>query len=305
MPHTTMKEFITKGNIEDIEPFVYRHRGILECRLNTPVIAREEFRKFLKQLSFDLGMHAHPELPEPVVTSASGHSLDKHNGLEAMLFWLESGLHAYWWEKFQLLTLDLHSCAYLDAQIVHRVISRYFEIVEIRYFDFTPMSQKEDSHKVEVRLHPKKGKAVYAREDILKDEFVAGYYGEIYEAPHALAVPSIAINHAVQFSEYKWRDGVTGGVARYLNHSCEPNCGIKGLHDLVAMREIKAGEELCWDYAMTEDSNWEVPGRQCFCGTPVCRGRIVPYRELTVQEKEKYQDYTSAWLQQKYRAGMS
>lgn len=296
-----MEIIICERKLGDIEPFIYRHRDIVECKLNTPIISRDEFKSFLKRLSSDLGMNSHPELPEPVVTSASGHSLDKHNGLEAMLFWLESGLHAYWWEKFQLLTLDMHSCAYLDANIVHNVISNFFEIVDMRYFDLTPGDDKADSPKVEVRPHFKKGNAVFAKESIAKDEYIAGFYGEVYEFPHAMAVPAVALNHAAQFSENKWRDGVIEGIARYFNHSCEPNCGIKGLHDLVAMRDIQVGEELCFDYAMTEDSNWEVPNGQCFCESPSCRGRIVPYRELSTQEKQKYQDYTSAWLKRKYR----
>ena len=45
--------------------------------------------------------------------------------------------------------------------------------------------------------------------------------------------------------------GVGGNVARYVNHSCEPNCYIdikKGIIWIRAARSIKRGEELTYDY---------------------------------------------------------
>jgi len=298
MTHSLTGTATFEQKIADIEPFIYRHRVIVECKLNNPVISKPEFSDFLKRLSSDLGMSPHPELPEPVVTSASGHSLTKHNGLEAMLFWLESGLHAYWWERYQLLTLDMHSCVFLDTKIVYQLINLLFEVVEIRCFDLIPENIKVDSPKVELRSHDRHGKGVFAIAPIAKDEYIAGFYGDIYEAANAMDLPALSVNHAAQFSEYKYRDA--DGIAKYLNHSCAPNCGIKGLHDLVAMRDIEVGEELCWDYAMTEDSNWEVPGGKCLCNSPLCRGRIVPYRDLSITERQKYQNYASVWLQRKY-----
>src|SRR5512141_2336583 len=57
----------------------------------------------------------------------------------------------------------------------------------------------------------------------------------------------------------------------YLNHSCEPNCGLRGQITFVAMRPIKRGEELTIDYAMT-DSGGEA--MICQCGQPACRSVI-------------------------------
>ena len=242
-------------------------------------------------------MQPHPEQPEPIITSASGHTLQKHNGLEGMLFLLESGLHAYYWERPQLITLDMHSCAYLDKQIVERVSRSFFKVCDYFHLDLFPSKTKADSKKIEVREN-KFSRGVYANEFIKQGEFIAGFYGEIYEEQSATMIPPIARNHAIQFSEYKWRDSPIDGLANVLNHSCEPNCGINGLFDLVAMRDIQAGEELCWDYAMTEDSNWEVPGGKCLCGSTLCRGTITPYRDLPKEIKEKYRNYTSVWLNQ-------
>ena len=58
--------------------------------------------------------------------------------------------------------------------------------------------------------------------------------------------------------------------ADLVNHSCEPNCGIIGSCLLVAMRDIEVGEELCFDYAMTDTNDYDE--FVCACGTPSCRG---------------------------------
>jgi len=57
-----------------------------------------------------------------------------------------------------------------------------------------------------------------------------------------------------------------------VNHSCDPNCGILGSTVLVAMRPIAAGEELSYDYAMSDGSPYDE--FDCSCGTAACRGRV-------------------------------
>ena len=46
--------------------------------------------------------------------------------------------------------------------------------------------------------------------------------------------------------------------ADYVNHSCDPNCGIVGSVLLVTMRDVDAGEELCFDYAMTDSDDYDM-----------------------------------------------
>jgi hypothetical protein len=58
----------------------------------------------------------------------------------------------------------------------------------------------------------------------------------------------------------------------YFRHSCDPNCGINESLQLVTIRDIKAGEELCWDYATyTVDYQRTY---SCDCNTAKCR-RII------------------------------
>ena len=75
----------------------------------------------------------------------------------------------------------------------------------------------------------------------------------------------------------KW--DIDGGVgwnpARFLNHSCAPNCDaeyIEGQIWIVARREIATGEELTFNYGYDWEDHHE---HSCRCGAPECVGYIV------------------------------
>ena len=61
----------------------------------------------------------------------------------------------------------------------------------------------------------------------------------------------------------------------YVNHSCNPNVGFKGQIFMVAMKNIKKGDEIVYDYAMVMHSNGKSNSYfkiKCLCGTKKCRG---------------------------------
>lgn len=72
-----------------------------------------------------------------------------------------------------------------------------------------------------------------------------------------------------------------GNVARYINHSCDPNCEavIEDGHIYIdAIRNIRAGEELTYDYnyILEERHTPAVKKRYpCYCGSHNCRGTIL------------------------------
>jgi uncharacterized protein len=77
-------------------------------------------------------------------------------------------------------------------------------------------------------------------------------------------------------------DGRVGGrAARYVNHSCDPNCEadeIGGRIFITSIRDIAAGEELTYDYNMEAPQPLPRDWRQryaCRCGAPKCRGTMV------------------------------
>jgi SET domain-containing protein len=152
-----------------------------------------------------------------------------------------------------------------------------------------------DNPRVEVRDTEGHGKGLFAREAIKKDAVIAEFDGDIYEYDYADWTDELA-DHVIQFERKKWRD--SKGIARYSNHSCEPNCGIKGLFQIVAMREIMPSEELTWDYDMSEDNyHWDM---ECRCGAATCRKKIGAFRNLPLEHRERYRGYISEWLVKEY-----
>jgi SET domain-containing protein len=85
-----------------------------------------------------------------------------------------------------------------------------------------------------------------------------------------------------------------------LNHSCEPNCGLLGQTLVVAMRDIAPGEELSFDYAMCDASDYDE--FRCRCGQSNCRGIITgsDWRDPALQEK--YAGWFSPYLARRIAA---
>ncbi len=58
----------------------------------------------------------------------------------------------------------------------------------------------------------------------------------------------------------------------FFNHSCQPNCGMRNATQVVTMREIAPGEELTFDYVMTDTAPYDE--FTCKCGVTQCRGFV-------------------------------
>lgn len=82
----------------------------------------------------------------------------------------------------------------------------------------------------------------------------------------------------------------------YFNHSCDPNAGMKGSGTLFAIRPIKKGEEITFDYSSTEDTDdkvwginwtekWRIP---CKCGAGNCRKEIRVFSLLPEEIRDRY-----------------
>ena len=83
----------------------------------------------------------------------------------------------------------------------------------------------------------------------------------------------------------------------YINHSCNSSAGIRDSIEIVAMRDIKKGEEVKFDYSTSESENgWTLI---CQCGEENCRRLIESYELLPAELKLKYGDFTSEYLRTK------
>jgi uncharacterized protein len=83
----------------------------------------------------------------------------------------------------------------------------------------------------------------------------------------------------------------------FINHSCNPNTGFKGKATLVAMKNIKKGEELTLDYAMLDDSKKSII--KCKCHSPNCRKLITGKDWKNLRLQKKYKGYFSSFIQGK------
>lgn len=84
---------------------------------------------------------------------------------------------------------------------------------------------------------------------------------------------------------------------KYINHSCSPNLGIKGKVSFVALRDIESGEQLTFDYSISEDSLWEM---ECLCGSENCRQVIRGIRHLPKADFQRLLPYIPRYFQAVY-----
>jgi len=154
----------------------------------------------------------------------------------------------------------------------------------------------QDSPKIGLILTTGHGLALIASKPIFAGEKLMAFDGLQHRWGHTTVnlpnkPPHFLRDHCVQIGEGCSQDSL--GLARYANHSCEPNCGITDLIWITAMQDIAPGTELTWDYAMTEDNDWRMV---CSCGSALCRCIIAGYRYLPPERREAYRGFISEWL---------
>ena len=152
----------------------------------------------------------------------------------------------------------------------------------------TAPSPRADKRRIEVRKSGVHGKGVFATQTIAKGEQVIEYKGEIISWPEALRRhphdPSDP-NHTFYFS---LGDGsqvidakVGGNAARWINHACQPNCKADetdGRVFIKALRALKPGEELFYDYGLVLDERYTAKLKkeyECRCGSKKCRHTLL------------------------------
>jgi hypothetical protein len=160
-----------------------------------------------------------------------------------------------------------------------------------------PATKKAPAKKKEayaVRNSPIHGRGVFATRTIRKGADIVEYRGRRVSAEVADDLPDSDPDNPYHTFLFELNDGRVidagrgGNAARWINHSCRPNCEPYEDDDcrvfIAAKRTIEAGEELAYDY------NLNVPGRRtprllanyaCRCGAPRCRGTMVGVKKKT------------------------
>ncbi len=159
------------------------------------------------------------------------------------------------------------------------------------------------SPKLEKRTSLIEGRGLFARSVIRKGEIAVVKGGYILTKAQRDEIGKELGPSEIQVSEELFIGpsmmAEREGGMMHLNHSCEPNLGVQGQIVYVALRDIKSGEELTFDYAMTEDEPYEM---KCRCGTRSCRGIITGVDWKKPEVQKKYDGYFSWFIQRRIDA---
>ncbi len=100
---------------------------------------------------------------------------------------------------------------------------------------------------------------------------------------------------AMQVGTELWLRSDGSQLDDYFNHSCDPNVGfVTGEPVLYALRDVAPGDELCWDYSTSiAVRGWRM---RCHCGTPPCRGTVLPFPSLPAAERKRLRPLTLRYL---------
>ena len=147
----------------------------------------------------------------------------------------------------------------------------------------------------------KGGCGVFAREPIKQGELLSLWGGRIVTADEIDPNMTNLTQRILQVEEGLYLETPEKlEPADCFNHSCEPNAGLSGQIGVVAMRDIEAGEELNFDYAMCDATPYDE--FDCYCGSENCRGRVTGSDWMRPELWEKYDGYFMPYLARRIEA---
>lgn len=149
------------------------------------------------------------------------------------------------------------------------------------------------------------GRGVFATAPIAKGDTIIEYRGERTSWDDAMERPDSDPDDPSHTFLFELDDGrvidarVKGNAARWINHSCSPNCETfedeHGRVYIQARRNIEPGAELSYDYKLSVDGKLTKKERarfECRCGTDKCRGSLLakPKKKKKKDAKAKKKD---------------
>ncbi len=163
--------------------------------------------------------------------------------------------------------------------------------------------------KVQIGTAPKYGKrakAVFADENIKAGDVIAVFSGDIISFDECI--------ERIRAGKEEQADSLQVGfeldmdldrLSNSFNHSCDPNAGHRKVSELIAIRDIRSGEEITYDYSATIGPNVtsDVWTMECGCGTKKCRQIISNVLSIPKNQLQKYrkigalQDYIKRELE--------
>ena len=143
------------------------------------------------------------------------------------------------------------------------------------------MAKGNIDSRIEVKTSGIHGKGVYASKRIKKGKPIIEYTGDRVSADEAdERYQDNPSTYLFMVDNDVYIDGLSNGnEARFINHSCKPNC-VAYLEDdgrimIYSRKEIEPGTELTYDYQLTDEEADEIStDYTCRCGSAKCKGTM-------------------------------
>jgi hypothetical protein len=153
----------------------------------------------------------------------------------------------------------------------------------------------------EAREIPPKGFGSFAVDPIPMGTIVATFGGTILTRINFETYPLEQRSRSIQIDVDQF---VLGPESREpgdsINHSCSPNCQLRNATQLITMGPIAVGEELTYDYATSDTSDYDE--FECVCGSDNCRGRVSGNDWKLPDLQSRYQKIFSPYVQRKIQS---
>ena len=158
--------------------------------------------------------------------------------------------------------------------------------------------KKSNGYPFEIRRSRIQGKGAFAIRRIRKGQRIIEYQGRRIDAEEEARLyddSKMSRHHTFLFkvdSNTTIDASRDANEARYINHSCEPNCEAvleDGRVYIEAIRNIQPGVELCYDYAFESDGDETEEEKKfyvCKCGSKNCRGTILQMKRRRERKRK-------------------
>jgi len=146
-----------------------------------------------------------------------------------------------------------------------------------------------------------RGRGSMAIEPIGAGEVISVFGGRVVTRDELDVLPAEQVSRSIQITD----DLFLAGAAEpepgdFVNHSCDPNCGLRGSTVVVALRDIEAGEELTYDYATSDGSDYDE--FECACGAALCRTKVTGHDWMLPELQLRYRGHFSPYLEDRIAA---
>jgi SET domain-containing protein len=150
--------------------------------------------------------------------------------------------------------------------------------------------------KAQMRVTPGKGSGSFVVSKISKGEMVASFGGNVIDHSELTNYSADRVSRSLQLNDDTYL--LSGNIPEdgdMINHSCKPNCGIAGTSSVQALRDIQINEELTFDYAMSDSSQYDE--FNCACEKVGCREKVTGMDWQNKDLQTKYRNYFSSYIE--------